>query len=47
MKTYIIINGKTAYIKSFSFIETAITWAQNHCDCSQDIIVREIKTIEF
>lgn len=41
-KTFIILNGKSLRIVQRESMEDAITSAQNTCDHSQEIIVREI-----
>jgi len=41
-KTFIILNGKTLRIVERDNMEAAITSAQNTCDHSQDVFVREI-----
>jgi hypothetical protein len=46
-KTFIILNGKTLRIVERNNIEEAITSAQNTCDHSQEIIVREIDYDRF
>ena len=47
MKNFIIINGQTAYLRKFEYSSDAKTWAIAHCDCSDDITIREIKTINL
>ena len=46
MKTYIIINGKNGYSISTTDIVSAKAIAIRICDCSKEIIVREIKCFE-
>lgn len=45
-KTFVVINGKELYIIFKDDIRHAITWAQNVCDNSKEIIVREVNNIE-
>ena len=49
MKKFIIINGEHSYIKSFgdSVAEKkALEWAENYCDHSHEIIVRQVNFIK-
>lgn len=41
MKNYIVINGKELHIIKKQTEREAVTWAQNYCDHSSEIIVRE------
>lgn len=45
MKHFIIINGKDVFIREKELLLDAITWAENYCDHSKEIIVREINPI--
>lgn len=47
MKTFAIINGKELFIRQFENKETAIEWAENHLDCSKEIILREINSLDM
>jgi len=42
MKKFITINGDKAWITQRKDLESAITSAQNICDHSKEVIVREI-----
>jgi hypothetical protein len=44
MKTFIIINGKSVRTIKAESMEQAVTRAENTCDHSKEIIVREIET---
>jgi hypothetical protein len=45
MKTYTIVNGEDTYtLKKKLSLSDAITWAQNHCDHSLPIEVKEKKS---
>ena len=44
MKTFIIINGKSVRTIYVENMEKAIAWAENYCDHSKEVIVREIET---
>ena len=44
MKTFIIINGKSVRTIKAETLEDAVTRAENTCDHSKEIIVREIET---
>ena len=46
MKNYIIINGKTATIIKKDSLAEAVTYCENYCDHSSEVIVREIKTLD-
>ena len=52
MKKFIIINGEHAYLKNFSDSECtvaekkALEWAENYCDHSHEIIVRQVNFIK-
>ena len=46
-KTFIILNGKTLRIVERDSMAAAITSAQNTCDHSHEIIVREIDYGQF
>lgn len=41
MKKYIVINGKGIYLIEKESMEDAITWCQNYCNHSEEVIVRE------
>lgn len=43
MKTYAIINKKKLWLKRFKNIDLAKQWAENHLDCSYEILIREIE----
>jgi hypothetical protein len=43
---FIIINGKEVYLKIFESMEDAKAWCISVCDHSQEIIVRQIESIE-
>ena len=43
MKTFVIINGKSLKTIQKKTKEDAIIFAQNYCDHSKEIIVREIE----
>jgi hypothetical protein len=45
-KTFAVINGKELYIVKKPDIKLAIQWAQNVCDHSKEIIVREVTNLE-
>lgn len=46
MKKFIIINGKNiAYIEMPTMAD-AVTYCQNYCDHSNEVIVREYETIK-
>ena len=45
MKTFIIINGKSVRTINAENMEQAITRAENTCDHSKEVIVREIETL--
>ncbi len=46
MKKYIIINGKDiAYIEKET-LQDAITYCQNYCNHSEEVIVREYENIK-
>jgi hypothetical protein len=45
-KTFAVINGKELYIIKKPDIKLAIQWAQNVCDNSKEIIVREVTNLE-
>ena len=46
MKKFIIINGKNiAYIEKDT-LEQAVTYCQNYCNHSEEVIVREYDTIK-
>jgi hypothetical protein len=45
-KTFVVINGKELYIIKKPDIKLAIQWAENVCDHSKEIIVREVTNIE-
>mgnify|MGYP000439218481 CR=1 FL=1 len=47
MNTYIIINGNTAKTINKSSLDDAITYAQNYCDHSHEVIVRQIKSLKI
>ena len=42
MKTYAIINKKKLWLKRFKNIDLAKQWAENHLDCSYEILIRQI-----
>lgn len=44
MKTFIIINGKSVRTIEAENMEQAVTRAENTCDHSKEVIVREIET---
>ena len=46
MKTFIIINGKSVRTIKTESMEQAVTIAENTCDHSKEIIVREIETLQ-
>tara|TARA_R110000803_G_scaffold16197_4_gene44446 strand:- start:126 stop:287 length:162 start_codon:yes stop_codon:yes gene_type:complete len=46
MKRFAIINGKDLLIRNFKNMEDAIEFCQNFLDQSQEIVVREIKTLD-
>ena len=44
MKKFLIINGKNSRLIKRESLKDAITTAQNTCDHSHEVIVREIET---
>ena len=42
MKSFVIINGKTMWVVKRDSLADAVTTAENTCDVSKEIIVREI-----
>ena len=46
MKTFIVINGKKATLIKKENLQEAITYCQNFCNHSEEVIVREIKVID-
>jgi len=44
MKKFITINGTSAFVSEHDSIEEAIASAQNVCDHSKEILVREIES---
>lgn len=47
MKTFIILNGNSLYIRQYKTQEQAIIFAQNYMDHSKPVIVREINEIDI
>ena len=47
MKTYMILNGESLYIRQYKTQEEAITFAQNYMNHSKPILIREINEISI
>jgi hypothetical protein len=45
MKTYLVINGKNSFILLRLSLKDVKEASLHFCDCSKEIIVREIETI--
>ena len=45
MKKFIIINGKEVTLIQKESIEEAVTYCQNYCNHSEEVIVREYTTV--
>ena len=46
MKKFIIINGKNIAFIEMETMQDAVTYCQNYCNHSEEVIVREYDTIK-
>ena len=45
MKKFIVINGSELFFLEAETMQNAITWCQNYCNHSEEVIVREYTAI--
>lgn len=47
MKTFVILNGNSLYIRQYETHEQAVTFAENYMNHSKPIIIREINELDI
>ena len=47
IKTYVIINGESMYLRKFKTMAEAKQFAENYLDHSNEIIIREIISLDI